>query len=97
MNTKWTPKSLNVTIPNSSSYEEYQSVLMKIDSNDTKPEMFGMSAASTVTRNITFCRNLLKSLRKIHFNIDDSENYEKRIKPLMNLWRKSLNVRKKLF
>lgn len=86
------PKSLNITIPNSNNFEEYQNVLMKIDSNDAKPEMFGLSPASSVSRNITFCRNLLKNLRKIYFNIDDSENYEKRIKPLMILWKKSLNV-----
>lgn len=92
MTGKWTPKSLNIAIPNSSSFEEYQSVLMKIESNDSKPEMFGLSPASSVSRNITFCRNLLKNLRKVYFNIDDSENYEKRIKPLMGLWRKYMNV-----
>lgn len=92
MNAKWSPKSLNVMIPNSASFEEYQNVLMKIESNETKPEIFGLSSASSVSRNITFCRNLLKNLRKIHFNIDDSENYEKRIKPLIALWRKSSTV-----
>lgn len=96
MTPKWTPKSLNIAIPNSSSFEEYQNILMKIDSNDSKPEMFGLSAASSVARNITFCRNLLKNLRKIYFNIDDSENYDKRIRPLMSLWKKSLNVSKDL-
>lgn len=93
MNPKWNPKSLtNVTIPNSSNFEEYQNVLMKIESNETKPEIFGLSAASSVTRNITFCRNLLKNLRKIYFNIDDSENYEKRVRPLMSVWKKYFNV-----
>lgn len=92
MNAKWTPKSLNIAIPNSSSFEEYQNVLMKIEGSDTKPEMFGLSPASSVSRNITFCRNLLKNLRKIYFNIDDSENYEKRVKPLVGLWRKYLTV-----
>ena len=92
MTGKWTPKSLNIAIPNSSNYDEYLNVLMKIESNDSKPEMFGLSPASSVTRNITFCRNLLKNLRKVHFNIDESENYEKRVRPLMVLWRKYLNV-----
>lgn len=94
MTGKWVPKSLNIAIPNSSSFEEYQNVLMKMESNDSKPEIFGLSPASSVSRNITFCRNLLKNLRKIYFNIDDSENYEKRVKPLMVLWRKYSNVRK---
>ena len=89
MTSKWTPKSLNIAIPNSSSFEEYQNILMKMDTNELKPEMFGLSSTSSVTRNITFCRNLLKNLRKIHFNIDDSENYEKRVRPLLSLWKKS--------
>lgn len=92
MTGKWTPKSLNIAIPNSSNFEEYQNVLMKMESNDSKPEMFGLSPASSISRNITFCRNLLKNLRKIYFNIDDSENYEKRVKPLMSLWKKSMIV-----
>lgn len=92
MNAKWIPKSLNVVIPNSSSFEEYQNVLMKIESNDTKPEMFGLSSVSSISRNIAFCRNILKNLRKVYFNIDDTENYEKRIKPLISFWRKSLSV-----
>ena len=92
MSPKWTPKSLNIAIPNSSNFEEYQSILMKIDSNDTKPEIFGLSPASSVSRNITFCRNLLKNLRKIYFNIDESENYEKRVRPLMSLWKKFSSV-----
>ena len=92
MNPKWAPKSLNIVIPNSSNFEEYQNVIIKMDSNDAKPETFGLSSSSSVARNITFCRNLWKNLRKTYFNIDDSENYEKRIKPLLSLWRKSLNV-----
>jgi hypothetical protein len=93
MNAKWTPKSFNISIPNANNIEEYQSALMKMDANDSKPEMFGLSSTSSVSRNITICRNLLKDLRKIHFNIDDSENYEKRIKPLMIMWKKFVNVR----
>lgn len=92
MNAKWTPKSFNITIPNANSVEEYQNALMKMEGNDTKPEMFGLSSASSISRNITICRNLLKDLRKVHFNIDDSENYEKRIKPLMIMWKKFMNV-----
>lgn len=92
MNAKWIPKSLNVSIPNSSNFEEYQNVLMKIEAIETKPEIFGLSPTSSVTRNITFCRNLLKNLRKIYFNIDESENYEKRVKPLMSLWKKYSSV-----
>lgn len=92
MNAKWIPKSLNISIPNSNNYEEYQNVLMKIDGNDSKPEMFGLSSASSVSRNIIICRNLLKDLRKTYFNIDESENYDKRIRPLISLWRKSLHV-----
>jgi len=92
MNTKWTPKSFNINIPNANSVEEYQSALMKMEGNEAKPEMFGLSSASSISRNITICRNLLKDLRKVHFNIDESENYEKRIKPLMIMWKKFMNV-----
>lgn len=92
MNAKWTPKSFNIAIPNANSVEEYQNALMKMEGSDTKPEMFGLSSASSISRNITICRNLLKDLRKVHFNIDESENYEKRIKPLMIMWKKFMNV-----
>lgn len=92
MNTKWIPKSLNVFIPNSSNYEEYQNALMKADLNDAHPEILGLSSNSSITRNITFCRNMLKSLRKTYFNIDDSENFEKRLKPLISLWKKYSSV-----
>lgn len=95
MNAKWIPKSFNITIPNANNIEEYQNALMKLDGNDSKPELFGLSPTSSVSRNITICRNLLKDLRKIYFNIDDSENYEKRIKPLMIMWKKFINVKKK--
>ena len=92
MNVKWTPKSFNINIPNANSVEEYQNALMKMEGNEAKPEMFGLSSASSISRNITICRNLLKDLRKVHFNIDESENYEKRIKPLMIMWKKFMNV-----
>lgn len=92
MNAKWTPKSFNINIPNANSVEEYQNALMKMEGNEAKPEMFGLSSASSISRNITICRNLLKDLRKVHFNIDESENYEKRIKPLMIMWKKFMNV-----
>jgi hypothetical protein len=67
---------------------------MKIEGDDSKPEMFGLSPTSSVSRNITVCRNLLKDLRKTHFNIDDSENYDKRIRPLLIIWKKFKNVSK---
>jgi hypothetical protein len=92
LNSKWTPPAINVAIPNSNSIEEYQSALMKIEANDSKPEIFGLSPTSSVSRNIAICRNLLKDLRKTYFNIDDSENYEKRIRPLMLMWRKFVNA-----
>lgn len=92
MNAKWTPKFFNITIPNANSIEEYQNALMNIERDDSNPEMFGLSPASSVSRNITVCRNLLKNLRKTHFNIDDSENYEKRIRPLLVMWKKFKNV-----
>ena len=97
LNSKWTPKFFNVSIPNSNNLEEYQNVLMKLDASDSNPEIFGLSSASAVSRNITICRNLLKNLRKIYFNIDDSENYEKRIRPLIAMWRKAKNVSWELF
>lgn len=96
MNPKWIPKSFNITIPNANSVEEYQNALMKMEGNDSKPEMFGLSSASSVSRNITICRNLLKDLRKVHFNIDESENYEKRMKPLIITWKKFISVCKKM-
>ena len=72
--------------------QDYQNTFMKMDSDDTNPETFGISSSSTISRNMLFCRNLLKDLRKTYFNIDDSENYEKRIRPLVNLWKKMSGV-----
>lgn len=92
MSAKWIPKNFNVVIPNANNIEEYQNALMKIEGNDSKPDMFGLSPSSSTSRNITICRNLLKELRKTYFNIDDSENYEKRIRPLLNMWKKFKNV-----
>lgn len=65
---------------------------MKMDNDDSNPETFGIPSSSTISRNMLFCRNLLKDLRKTYFNIDDSENYEKRIRPLVNLWKKLSGV-----
>lgn len=94
MNAKWTPKYFNITLPNANNIEEYQNVLMKIEGDDSKPELFGLSSTSSASRSIAICRNLLKDLRKIHFNIDDTENYEKRIRPLLVMWKKFKNVSK---
>lgn len=93
MNAKWTPKPLNVAFPNHNNIDDYQNILLRAENMESKPEMFGLSPASSISRNIIVCRNILKDLRKIYFNIDECDNYDKRIKPLIILWRKSLLVR----
>jgi dynein heavy chain 2 len=93
LNAKWAPKPFNVSLSNWNNFDDYYNSFIKMENFDSRPEMFGLSSLSSVSRNITACRNLLKDMRKIYFNIDDSENYDKRIKPLINLWRKLANVR----
>lgn len=89
MNNKWSPRFLNIEIPNVNRLDEYQKVFMKIE---TKRENLGLSQTSITTKNMISCRNLLRNLRKQHVNIDDTSTLEKRIKPLAVMWKKSIQV-----
>lgn len=89
MNNKWSPRFLNIEIPNVNRLDEYQAVFMKIE---TKRENLGLSQTSITTKNMISCRNLLRNLRKQHVNIDDTSTLEKRIKPLAVMWKKSIQV-----
>jgi hypothetical protein len=86
---KWNPRFLNVNIPTSSRLEDYQNLVMKVEST---PEMLGLSHTSIIAKNIMTCRNLLKDLRKTHINTDDTLSLERRVRPLMILWKKSVQV-----
>lgn len=89
MSTKWTPRFLNINIPNTNRLDDYQSAFMKIEA---KHENLGLSQTSIITKNMISCRNLLKNLRKQHVNVDDTSNLEKRIKPLAIMWKKLIQV-----
>lgn len=89
MNMKWSPRFLNIEIPNMTRLEDYQGAFMKIG---TKHEHLGLSQTSIITKNMISCRNLLKNLRKQHVNIDDTSTLEKRIKPLAVMWKKLIQV-----
>lgn len=89
MSIKWSPRFLNIDIPNLTKPEDYQSVLMKLETNK---ENLGLSETSIITKNMIASRNLLKNLRKQHVNFDDASNLERRIKPLSIMWKKLMQV-----
>lgn len=45
-----------------------------------------------MSKDLLFCRNLLRDLRSKYFNVEEGPNYEKRIKPILNLWKKLVSV-----
>lgn len=56
------------------------------------PEIIGLSPSTNISKDLIFCRNLLKDLRSKYFNVEEGQNYDKRIKPILNLWKKLVSV-----
>lgn len=56
--------------------------------DNIKPDTFGLSNLTNLSKDLIFCRNLLKELRSSYFHINDNGNFDKRVKPIMSLWKK---------
>ncbi|XP_055390537.1 cytoplasmic dynein 2 heavy chain 1 [Condylostylus longicornis] len=89
MENRWSPLQLKFQIPNSIRIQDYEEMLDRFKDRDD-PEDFGLSPISDVFRNISFCKEILHNLRNSYFKKkgERTETYEKRIKPILGLWKK---------
>ncbi|XP_001847712.2 cytoplasmic dynein 2 heavy chain 1 [Culex quinquefasciatus] len=91
MTSRWQPMFMNVSFPNSNHLEDYLKVVEQLPDTDT-PNLYGIPASTNASRDVIFCRNTLKELRQSYFSGGSVQNYEKRIKPIINLWNKLMNA-----
>lgn len=54
--------------------------------------MYGIPISTNASRDVIFCRNTLKELRQKYFSGGSNQNYEKRVKPIINLWGKLMVI-----
>lgn len=59
---QWSCLAFKFTLPQSTKLSDYQSAIGKLDDKEM-PEHFGLSASTNVSKDLLFCRNLLKQLR----------------------------------
>ncbi|XP_053685293.1 cytoplasmic dynein 2 heavy chain 1 [Sabethes cyaneus] len=90
MTSRWQPMFMNVSFPNSNHLEDYVKVVDQLPEADT-PTLYGIPISTNASRDVLFCRNTLKELRQMYFSSSNAQNYEKRFKPIFNLWNKLMN------
>lgn len=91
LNSRWSPLDLPIVLTNSSDINDYATIINSLPDGEN-PEILGLSTTTNISKDIIFCRNLLRDLRSKYFNIEESQSYEKRIKPILNLWKKLVSV-----
>ncbi|CAD7084661.1 unnamed protein product [Hermetia illucens] len=87
MSNRWSPLDLKVVIPTSTNIEDYYEAIEQISDVDN-PEQFGLSALSNISRDMNACKNAIKTLRSAYFQNEDQQSLEKRIRPILNQWKK---------
>ncbi|XP_062711545.1 cytoplasmic dynein 2 heavy chain 1 [Aedes albopictus] len=87
MASRWQPMFANVSFPNSNHLDDYVKAVDQLPDTDT-PTMYGIPVSTNASRDVIFCRNTLKDLRQKYFSGGSTQNYEKRVKPIINLWGK---------
>lgn len=91
LNAKWSPLDFNIIVPQTNRIQDY--IVMAAQLPDTtQPEMLGLSKLTNLSKDLIFCRNLLKDLRSSYFHVKDNENFEKRVRPILSLWKKLIQV-----
>lgn len=92
LSSSWSIKTLMRSqlkpVPHSTRLADYHKYLNE-NFSDTlnEPENFGLAKATTVAKDIAICRQLLKQLRHNYFQTNDHDNLEKRLRPLLSLWK----------
>ncbi|XP_059611101.1 cytoplasmic dynein 2 heavy chain 1 [Phlebotomus argentipes] len=87
LTSRWIPPNFTKPAPQSTSIQDYYNFIHGLTDADD-PELFGLAATTNVSRDLLYCRNLLKHLRSTYYKIDDQENLEKRIRPILATWKK---------
>lgn len=91
LNAKWSPLDFNIIVPQTNRIQDYFGMATQLP-DTTQPEMFGLSKLTNLSKDLIFCRNLLKDLRSSYFHVKDNENFEKRVRPILSLWKKLIQV-----
>lgn len=112
LSNKWSPLQFKISIPQSANIMDYSNAISKLADDET-PDMFGLSPSTNTSKDLLFCRNLLKQLKSECIEVDsqsvdqleefffcsgnffssnDDGNYDKRLKPFLNLWKKLTSV-----
>lgn len=127
LSNSWSPLQFKILIPQSSNIIDYSNAISRLADVEV-PDIFGLSASTNTSKDLLFCRNLLKRLKSkfrcnvadslfffcnfllgthsVHlqltrdfiyfqdnlFATNDNENYDKRLKPILNLWKKLTSV-----
>lgn len=87
LSNKWSPIDLGINIPTTGNIQEYLNTIQKFSDVD-KPEIFGLSSQSNVTRDLAQGKQLISVLRAEYFKSNDAEKLEKRVRPILSLWKK---------
>ncbi|XP_055534643.1 cytoplasmic dynein 2 heavy chain 1 [Wyeomyia smithii] len=90
MTSRWQPMFMNVSFPNSNHLEDYVKAVDQLPDADS-PTLYGIPISTNASRDIIFCRNTLKELRRMYFSSSSAQNYEKRFRPIFNLWSKLMS------
>lgn len=62
MNNYWSPLQLRLNIPQSQNVQDYLSAISQLPDTEI-PEILGLSSSTNISKDLNFCRNLLKRLR----------------------------------
>ncbi|XP_055916348.1 cytoplasmic dynein 2 heavy chain 1 [Eupeodes corollae] len=84
---RWSPLNLKTTIPTTVNVQEYVNAVMKFPDSD-EPDTFKLSPHSNVSRDIIFSRNIIKALRTAYYQNDENSRMDKRIRPILMVWKK---------
>jgi dynein heavy chain 2, cytosolic len=87
MSARWNPFAAAITIPNSNNLDDYQMAMEKLPDFDS-PQLYGLPASTNISKDVIFCRNLLKTLRSKYMEDDSGFDFERRLKPILTMWRK---------
>uniref|UniRef100_A0A182QV28 Cytoplasmic dynein 2 heavy chain 1 n=1 Tax=Anopheles farauti TaxID=69004 RepID=A0A182QV28_9DIPT len=91
MTSRWQPMFLNIIVPNSVHVEDYVKAFEQLPDTDS-PTLYGIPASTNASRDLIFCRNTLKILRSQYFSSGTVQNFDKRLRPIVNLWNKLLTA-----
>lgn len=71
MSKQWSPLKMRLALPQSQNLQDFLNAIAQLP-DDERPDILGLSPITNVSRNLIFCRNLLKKLRStvtLHKNL----------------------------